>query len=129
MPRVGGQVPDSYGLSLTVTCPTASETNPVEADDILTFASTGPYHVAPADAGDPIQVIAKHPVTDPFTPLGVCVLGYSRVQKMKYTGTAPTIGSSVEADRTGGVRTAATAGNNLVLYVDTARSYVEVALP
>lgn len=126
--RVGGQVPDSYGLSLTVTCPTASETNPIDTGDILTFATTGPYHAVPAAAGAAVQMIAKHPVKDPFTPLGVWVFGFSRVQKVYYTGTAPTIGGSIESDGAGAVRAAATANDSFVLYVDTARSYVEVAL-
>lgn len=127
--RVGGQVPDSYGLSLTVTCPTASETNPIETDDILTFATTGPYHAVPAAAGAAVQMIAKEPIKDPFTGIGVWVFGFSRVQKMRYTGAAPVIGGSIEADGTGKVRAATTANGSYVLFVDTARSYVEVALP
>ncbi|MCU6603772.1 hypothetical protein OCO53_25360 [Peribacillus frigoritolerans] len=129
MARVGGQVPDSYGLSLTVTVPAASDASPVEAGDILNFTATGPYHAALAADGGAVQLIAKHPVTDPLTPLGVWVLGFSRVQKMNFSGAAPAIGSSVVADGAGGVRADATANGSRVLYVDAARGYVEVALP
>lgn len=131
MTRVGGQVPDSYGLSLTVTVPAASEANPVDAGDVLNFATTGPYHAALAADGGAVQLIAKHPVSDPLTPLGVWVLGFSRVQKMTYTGTAPAIGDAVVSNGAGGVRAAAagTTNGTRVLFVDTARSYVEVALP
>jgi hypothetical protein len=134
MARVGGQVPDSYGLSYTVNVPTASATNPVEADDLLVWSTAGPHSAAPAAAGDPVQLIAKHPVTDPLEPLGVWVIGFSRIQKMRFSGTAPAIGASVAADGAGGVTASvggvAVADNGTrVLYVDAARGYVEVALP
>lgn len=131
MTRAGGQVPDSYGLSTTVYCPVASEANPVKANDVLTFATTGPNHVAPATDGAEIQAIAKHDVTDAFTPLGIWVLGYSRVHKFTYTGTAPVIGQAIVADGNGTVRAATdtdTTGRGFVLYVDTTRNYVEVAV-
>jgi len=129
MPRVGGHLPDDYGLSLTVLVPTASEANPVDTGDTLVFTTTGAYHAGPAAAGDAVQLIAKHPVSDPFTPLGVHAFGFSRVSKVKFTGTAPAIGASVEADGTGAVR-AATAGNGTrVLYVDAAGGFCEVAFP
>ncbi|WP_306010481.1 hypothetical protein [Bacillus sp. MMSF_3328] len=129
MARVGGVVPDSYGLSLTVTVPTASAANPVEADDLLVFATTGPYQAAKAPAGAAIVMKAKHPVSDGLTPLGVHVYGYSRVDKFTYSGTAPAIGASIESAGDDTVRTAAAANGSFVLYVDTARSYVEVAMP
>ncbi|MEH7114560.1 hypothetical protein V7124_19670 [Neobacillus niacini] len=127
--RVGGVVPDSYGLSLTVTVPTASEANPVEADAILTFATSGPYHAVQAAAGSAIVLKAKHPVRDALTPLGVHVYGYSRVDKFTYSGTVPAIGASIESAGDGTVRTALSANGSFVLYVDEARSYVEVAMP
>lgn len=129
MARVGGVVPDSYGLSLTVTVPTASEANPVEADELLTFATTGPYHAVKAAAGSPIVMKSKHPVTDGLTPLGVHVYGYSRVDKFTYSGVAPAIGASIESAGDGTVRAAAAPNGSFVLYVDTARLYVEVAMP
>jgi len=129
MTRVGGVVPDSYGLSLTVTVPTASETNPVEAGDSLVFATTGPYHARLTSAGEPIQLKAKHPVRDGLTPLGVHVYGFSRVDRFTFSGDAPAIGASIESAGDGTVRTAAAGNGSFVVYVDTARNYVEVALP
>lgn len=129
MARVGGVVPDSYGLSLTVTVPTASEANPVEANELLTFATTGPYHAVKAEDGASIVLKAKHPVKDSLTPLGVHVYGYSRVDQFTYSGEAPAIGASIESAGDGTVRTAATANGSFVLYVDATRNYVEVAMP
>ncbi|MGE7191767.1 hypothetical protein [Lysinibacillus fusiformis] len=129
MSRVGGVVPDSYGLSLTVTVPAASATNPVHTDELLVFATTGPYQAAKAPAGTGVVLKAKHPVTDALEPLGVHVYGYSRVDKFTFSGDAPAIGASVESAGDGTVRTAAAANGSFVLYVDTARSYVEVAMP
>ncbi|PFP29401.1 hypothetical protein COJ96_10885 [Bacillus sp. AFS073361] len=129
MPRVGGVVPDSYGLSLTVTVPTASEANPVEADELLTFATTGPYQAQKATAGSTIILKAKHPVRDGLTPLGVHVYGFSRVDRFGYSGAAPAIGASIESAGDGTVRTAATGNGSFVLYVDATRNYVEVAMP
>ncbi|MGV7002485.1 hypothetical protein ACWA2C_28005 [Priestia megaterium] len=129
MPRVGGHLPDDYGLSLTVLVPSASDANPVNTGDTLVFANTGAYHAAPAAAGDAVVLIAKHPVSDPYTPLGVHAFGFSRVSKVAFTGTAPTIGASVEADGAGAVRAAATANGSRVLYVDAAGGFCEVAFP
>jgi hypothetical protein len=129
MPRVGGVVPDSYGLSLTVTVPTASEANPVEADDILTFATTGNYQAVKAGAGAVIVLKAKHPVRDGLTPLGVHVYGFSRVDRFTYSGAAPAIGASIESAGDGTVRAAAAANGSFVLYVDASRNYLEVAMP
>lgn len=129
MARVGGVVPDSYGLSHTVTVPTASEANPVAADELLVFATTGPYQARKAAAGEVVTLKAKHPVTDGLTPLGVHIYGYSRVDKFTYSGVAPAIGASIESAGDGTVRTAAAANGSFVLYVDTARTYVEVAMP
>lgn len=129
MPRVGGHLPDDYGLSLTVLVPTASADNPVDTGDTLVFTTTGAYHAGPAPAGAAVQLIAKHPVSDPYTPLGVHAFGFSRVSKVSFTGTAPAIGASVEADGTGAVRTAAAANGTLVLYVDAAGGFCEVAFP
>lgn len=135
MPRVNTTMPDSYGLSLTVYVPTASEANPVDTGDLLSWSDVAGYSAAPAAAGDPIQLRAKHPVTDPLTPLGVHAFGFSRVERLPYTGTAPALGASVTADGAGGV-TAATDGagaavtnGTRVLYVDTAAGLVDVAMP
>jgi len=127
--RVGGVVPDNYGLSLTVLVPTASEANPIEQGDQLSFATTGAYHAARAAAGGVVQMRAKHTVTDGTTPLGVHVYGFSRVDKFEYSGTAPAIGASIESAGDGTVRAAAAANGSFVLFVDTARGFVEVAMP
>lgn len=127
--RVGGVVPDNYGLSLTVVVPTASAGNPVEQGDQLSFATTGAYHAAKAAAGAAVTLRAKHRVEDATTPLGVHVYGYSRVDKFRYSGTAPAIGASIESAGDGTVRAAAAGNGSFVLYVDSANGTVEVALP
>lgn len=129
MPRVGGHLPDDYGLSLTVLVPTASEANPVNTGDTLVFTTEGAYSAGPAAAGTAVQLIAKHPVSDPYTPLGVHAFGFSRVSKVKFSGTAPTIGASVAADGNGGVQAAAEGNGTRVLYVDAAGGFCEVAFP
>lgn len=129
MTRVGGPIPDSYGLSLTVKVPTASEANPVPAGAPLTWSTTAAYSAVLAAAGAVPAMVAKHTVTDPFTPLGVHVFNASRVAIFKYSGAAPAIGAAVETDGTGGVRTAAAANGTRVLFVDTAHTIVEVLMP
>lgn len=135
MPRVGGPIPDSYGLSLSVKCPTASEANPIESGDLLVWDDTSAYGAIPAPAGALPDMRAKHPVSDPFTPLGVHVFGASRVEQFTYTGAAPAIGAAVASDGAGGVTgvdgagAAIAANGTRVLFVDTARSIVEVLMP
>lgn len=139
MPRVNTTMPDSYGLSLTVYVSTASEANPVETGDLLTWSNSAGYTAVPAVAGDPIQMRAKHPVDDPLQPLGVHVFGFSRIERLPYIGAAPTLGSSVVvavdgttgevgvSNMSGGVAVAA--NGTRVLYVDTAAGLVDVAMP
>lgn len=134
MPRVNTTMPDSYGLSLTVYVPTASAANPVDTGDVLSWSTTEGYAAVPAAAGDPIQMRAKHPVSDPMEPLGVHVFGFSRVERLPFTGAAPALGVSVAADGAGGVTAdvggVAVADNGTrVLYVDTAAGLVDVAMP
>lgn len=130
--RVGGQSPDAYGLSLTVKVSTASPTNRVESNQPLVWAA-GSYNADIAPAGAVFNLVAKHPVEDALTPLGCWLAntGSSRVHVFSYTGAAPTVGGSVVSNGTGGVMAAAgteTGLTNRVLYVDTARSYVEVLI-
>ena len=131
MSRVGGQSPDSYGLSLTVNVPNASATNKTNTNQPLRWAG-GPYNAVNAADGDVIQLVAKHPVEDAVTPLGVWVAsGNSRVHQFEYTGPAPELGAGIVANGTGGVRASdgTEEGNtSRVLYVDTARNYVEALI-
>lgn len=127
--RVGGVVPDDYGLSLTVIVPTASASNRIEQGDQLSFATSGAYHAARAAAGGAVQLRAKHPVEDGVTPLGVHVYGFSRVDKFRYSGTAPAIGASIESAGDGTVRAAAAGNGSFVLFVDATNGTVEVAMP
>lgn len=131
MARVGGQSPDAYGLSLTVKVPTASSANKTNTNQPLRWAA-GPYNAVNAAAGEVIQLVAKHPVEDALTPLGVWLAGGNgRVHVFTYTGAAPTVGAGIVADGTGGVQAAAgteTGNTSRVLYVDTTRNYVEVLI-
>lgn len=132
MPRAGGQSPHSYGLKVTVKVPTATASAPVSSGDQLVLSTDGAYEAAPAQAGDPIQLIAINGTEDALTPVGAFLFGFSRVHHLAFSGTAPAIGSGVVAAGDGTVRAADTGGgetgNGFVLFVDTARSYVEVAL-
>lgn len=129
--RVGGQSPDSYGLSLSVKVPLATAVAPVTTNQPLKWGATAYEAVAAVD-GDVFTLVAKHPVEDALTPLGVWLVNEkTRVHVFTYTGTAPTIGSGVVANGTGGVKAAIGTEpdlNNQVLYVDTVRLYVEVLI-
>lgn len=131
MTRVGGQSPDSYGLSMTVNVPTATAANKVETNQPLRWGA-GEFAAVKAADGEVIQLVAKHPVEDALTPLGVWVAGgNSRVHVFTYTGAAPALHGGIVANGTGGVRAAAgteTGNTSRVLYVDTARSQVEVLI-
>lgn len=127
--RPGGVSPHSFGLQVTVLVPTATEATPINSGDSLKFATTGAYHAAPCADGDKIQLMALHPVKDGKTPLGCQLYGFSRVDKFAYTGTAPVVGDSIVAAGKGAVKTATEANGTIVLFVDTARKIVEVAMP
>lgn len=136
MPRVNHNLPDAYGLSITVYAPTASEANPIETGEVLKFVDSASNSVAPAGDGDAIQAVAKHRVTDPLEPLGVHVYGFSRIQTFKFSGAAPTLGAGVVADGKGGVKVLAAEpegavipNGTRVLYVDSGLGVVDVAMP
>lgn len=128
--RVGGVSPHQFGLQVTVLVPTASEALPINTGDNLKFANTGAYHAAACADGDVIQLKALHPVKDGKTPLG-CQLygGFKRVDKFTYTGADPTVGASIVAAGKGTVKVAGAANATRVLFVDTAKKIVEVAMP
>lgn len=126
--KVGGIVPDSYGLSLTVFAQDATSENPVKAGTPLKFATTGPYHAKKAVADDAIVMTAKHTVTSKDAPLGVHVYGYSRNAEFPYSG-AIAIGDPVAADGNGGVKKAAAANGSYVYLVNSTKKTVEVLLP
>lgn len=132
MARVGGQSPDSYGLSTTVNVTNATEQNAVQSSYPLTWDDTAPHSAKLSADGESVDLIAKHTVTDAITPLGAWVCGQSdsRINVLTYSGADPALGSGVVADGNGGVRSADTAGGETgkgrVLYVDPSRNQVEV---
>lgn len=126
--RPGGVSNYSYGLQVTVLVPDA-DNNPINAGDVLKFATSGAYHAAPCADGDVIQLKALHPVKDSATPLGCQVYGFSRIDKFTYTGTDLVIGDSIVAAGAGTVKVAASANGTFVLFVDTVNKIVEVAMP
>lgn len=128
MDQIGGIVPDSYGLSLTVFATDATPEKPIMPGDVLVLANTGPYQARRAVAGEPVQLISKDTARDVDTPLGVHAAGFSRNNSFKYTGEIA-VGNSVEADGAGGVRAAAAANGTYVVKVDTVRKKVEVLIP
>lgn len=128
MTRLNAHLPDSYGLSLTVYAPTASETNPINTGDVLVWDRATGWGVVPAGDGAAIEVIAKHPVADPFQPLGVFAFGYSRVADFPAGSVA--IGDTVVYDGAGGVRVAGDADTGTTgLVVNVENGTAQVLLP
>jgi hypothetical protein len=127
--RVGGVSPHQYGLQVTVLVPAATEAAPVKAGDGLKLITTAAYSAAKCEAGETVQLTAIHDVADASTPLGCQLYGFSRIDSFPYSGTAPTIGASVESDGASKMRTAAAANGTFVLYVDTVKQIIEVAMP
>lgn len=128
MDNIGGILPDSYGLSLTVFATDATPENPIMPGEVLVLANTGPYQARRAAAGEAVQLVSKDTARDEGTPLGVHVAGFSRNVSAKYTGEIA-VGNSVEADGAGGVRAAAAANGTYVVKVDTVRKKIEVLIP
>lgn len=128
MDNIGGILPDSYGLSLTVFATDATPENPIMPGEVLVLANTGPYQARRAAAGDPLQLVSKDTARDEETPLGVHVAGFSRNVSAKYSGEVA-VGDSVEADGNGGVRTAAADNGTYVVKVDAVRKKIEVLIP
>ena len=128
MPRLNTHLPDSYGLSLTVYVPTASNANPVNTGDVLVWDDTTGWGAAPAGEGAAVELVAKHPVSDPSTPLGVYVYGYSRTQEFRYTGDIA-LGDSIVFNGDGTVRAAGADVTNgtRVAYIEN--GIVSVLLP
>jgi hypothetical protein len=126
--KVGGIVPDSYGLSLTVFAQDATSESPVKAGTPLKLANTGAYHAVKCADGDAIQLVAKHTVTSKEAPLGVHDYGHSRNNEFPYTGTIA-VGDSVVANGAGGVKKADVANGTYVALVNSSKGTVEVLLP
>lgn len=126
--KVGGIVPDDYGLSLTVYAQEATEAEPIAAGTPLKLANTGAYHAVKCVADDDVQLIAKHTVHSKSQPLGVHALGFSRNAEFKYSGTIA-VGDSVVADGLGGVKKALADNGTYVALVNEAKQTVEVLLP
>lgn len=101
--KTGGMLPDSYGLSITVTASEATRENPIKAGTPLKFDTSAPYAAVKCADGDAVQMVAKHDVQTPEQPLGVYLLGYKRNYVLPYSGTV-SIGDSVVADGNGGVK-------------------------
>lgn len=129
--RGGATSPDDMGTSLTIYVKDATVAAPIKKGDLLVFdATAGAYGYRKAVDGDVIGAVAKHGlVSGPEEPLGAhLIVGNSRVNKMKYTGTAPTIGQSVVASGVDTVKATATANATKVMAVDSALGIVEVLI-
>lgn len=126
--KVGGILPDDYGLSITVFVQDATEENPVKGGAPLKLATTGNYHAARCTDGDAIQLTAKHTIQSKKQPLGAFAYGFSRNNEFAYTGTLA-VGDSIVANGTGGVKKAGAANGTYVVLVDTVKKIAEVLLP
>lgn len=129
--RAGGNSPDHAGLSITVFVKAITEADPVLAGDLFIQDPThGDYGVKRCVDGDIPLFVAKHGgVVSPSVPVGVFLFGtQSRVHKLKYSGTAPTLGQSVVASGARTVKATGTANSTKVLKVDTVKQIVEVLI-
>lgn len=129
--RGGAKSPDDMGTSLTLFVKDATVANPIKAGDLLVFdATAGAFGAKKAVDGDVIDAVSKHGLVEgPEDPCGVhLIVGKTRVNKFKYTGTAPTLGASVVASGLSTVKATATPNNTRVMLVDTANSIVEVLI-
>ncbi|NMF00243.1 hypothetical protein [Aneurinibacillus aneurinilyticus] len=126
--KVGGIVPDDYGLSITVYAQEATEENPIKAGTPLKLATTGAYHAVKCADGDVIQLVAKHAVQSKKQPLGAYAYAFSRNNEFPYSGTIA-VGDSVVADGQGGVKKADAPNGTFVALVDGSKKTVEVLLP
>lgn len=129
--RGGAKSPDDMGTSLTLFVKDATVIAPIKQGDLLLFdATAGAYGAKKAVDGDVFDAVAKHGnVEGPEEPCGVHIVhGRSRVNKFKYTGTAPTLGASVVASGLSTVKATATPNNTKVMLVDTVNQIVEVLI-
>lgn len=127
--RGNAHSPDDMGTSLTLYVKDATVANPIKAGDLLVFdATAGAGGVKKAVDGDVFDAVAKHGLVEgPEDPCGAHIVSdRSRVNKMKYTGTAPALYTSVVASGLSTVKATATPNKTLVIGVDTATSTVEV---
>ncbi|WP_248498714.1 hypothetical protein, partial [Staphylococcus aureus] len=109
----------------------ATKAAPINKGDLLLHdATAGAYGMKKAVDGDVFDAVSKQGLIEgPEEPCAVhLVAGNSRINKMKYTGTAPTLGQSVVASGVGTVKATATANKTRVVAVDTALQIVEVLI-
>ena len=129
--RIGGNSPDHRGLSVSIFVKGITPASPVEVGDLFVQDPThGDYGVKRCVDGDVIEFVAKAGgVVDPERAVGAFVVGTkSRIHQMKYTGTAPALGSSIVAGGAKLVKATATPNATKVLKVDTVNSIVEVLI-
>jgi hypothetical protein len=139
MAGYGGETPlIGFGLRLTVEAPTGTNaTTPVEQGDLFKISGTASdssgYKAAALVAGDDatnsVVIMALHRMTD-VNQMGVIVLGpWQQVRRLNYvSGSAPTLGQSVEASAANVRKVAGKAfdKDGFVLKVDTSALQVEV---
>jgi hypothetical protein len=129
--RIGSASPDHAGLAVTVFVKGISEASPVKKGDLFVQDPThGDYGVKRCVDGDVPMFVAKAGgIVDPLHPVGAYLIGgKSRINKMKYTGTAPTLGASIVASGADTVKATATPNATVVLKVDTVLQVVEVLI-
>lgn len=134
-PRNGGESPAAYGCIITCDAPTGTTAlAPVEIGEIYKLSTAASYKLVAAVAADKLGGIANAPLVrteeraDIVKPIAVRVIsrGFQRISALKYSGAAPTLGASVEADGAKAVRNVAYDGNSFNCYVDTTNLIVEV---
>lgn len=128
----GGQVSDQYGLSLNLYLVDGADLSTVKEGTPVTLTGSNPYEVRVSGAGDTVHAKAKVSPNPHSRGFGAHVYGYTRQERLPYSGdTAPTLGGSVAPDGNGGWTVAAadaTNGIGYVVSVDTGNKKFEVLL-
>lgn len=128
----GGQSPDSYGLTITggVYLADNADLSTVKEGTPITFTGANPYEVRVSGTGDTVHGKAKVSPNPASRGFGAHVFGYTRQERLPYSGdTAPALLGSVAPDGNGGWTAAAEgAGVGLVVAVDTANKKFEVLI-
>lgn len=154
--RIGGELPSSYGLVITVEAPAGTTAAaPVEVGEVYKLSAATAYKLVAAVAADDLgwaghthqentfatyvqnattagpnggnaPLVRTEERSESVKPISVRVLGaWSTILRMAYSGAAPTVGQSVEADGSKKVRALAFNGFTFVLFIDTAKTEVE----
>jgi hypothetical protein len=113
----GGQISDQYGLSANLYLEDAADLSTVKEGTPLTLTGANAYEVRVSGAADTVHAKAKVSPNPVSRGVGAHVFGYTRIERLPYTGTAPALGGTVSPDGAGGWTATAVDGTNGIGYV------------